>query len=254
LTDLEFGDAVVVGNGPDGVITEAFERKRLADALACIQDGRFAGHQLRGLRADYDFVWLVIEDEVRANPSTGILQRRYESRTQAKKRGRTHTRSEGRWIDAMFGSKSTMMYRDFMHWLLSMRRKGGIDDFAFTRSAEETASLIWTVNTWRQKDWRQHKSCDVFNRSAGVRASVLFTPPLVAEITGRLREVGWETATAIADKYACMEDFAALRATERELAQIVVTTRKDGAQVRLGPVLAKSIVEQWKARRGQRGR
>lgn len=250
LTDLEFADAVVIGNGPDGVVTEAFERKRLSDALACLQDGRFAGHQLRGLRADYDFVWLVIEDEIRADPRSGVLQRRYESRVKTKRRN--VTRSEGRWVDALFGSKSTMMHRDFMHWLLTMRRKGGIDDFAFTRNAEETAQLIWTVNTWRQKEWRQHKSCEVFNRSAGVKSTALFTPPIVAEITGRLRDVGWHAALAIADRYKRPEDFAALRATEAELASLVVTTRKDGVKVKLGKVLAKSIVEQWKTQRGKR--
>src|SRR5688572_2290800 len=68
LTELEYGDAVIVGYGPDGPVTEAFERKRLSDALSCLMDGRFAAHQLRGLRNDYDFVWLVIEDEIRADP------------------------------------------------------------------------------------------------------------------------------------------------------------------------------------------
>lgn len=230
LTDLEFADAVVVGNGPDGPVTEAFERKRLGDALACLQDGRFAGHQLRGLRNDYDFVWLVIEDEIRADPRTGILQRRYEQRVKGKRRGTTRT--EGRWVDAMFGAKSTIMWRDFMHWLLSMRRKGGVDDITFTRNAKETADLIWTVHTWRQKKWSAHKSVDVFNRSQDRPGSILFRPSLVAEIAGRYDGIGYEKALAISDKFKTPADF--IGATISELMAI------DG----IGKKLAESIVRQ----------
>jgi ERCC4-type nuclease len=249
LTDLEFADAVVVGNGPDGPVTEAFERKRLADALGCLQSGRFAGHQLIGLRECYEFVWLVIEDEIRADPRTGILQRRYEQRVKGRRKG--SGRVEGRWIDAMFGAKSTIMHRDFMHWLLSMRRKGGIDDFYFTRNAQETADLIWTVHTWRQKQWGQHKSVNVFNTSQHAKHTMLFKPPFVMEIAGRYTDVGYDTALAIADRYSCAEDFykAAIAGRVSELAEIVVTTRKDGVDVRLGKKLAQSIVNQTKQRR-----
>lgn len=234
LTDLEFGDAVVVGNGPDGPVTEAFERKRLADALACVQSGRFAAHQLIGLRESYDYVWLVIEDEIRADPRSGILQRRYEART-TRKRGRG-TRTEGRWVDAMFGAKSTMMWRDFWHWLLSMRRVGQIDDFAFTRSAGETAELIWTVNTWRQKDWKQHKSTKVFNR-AHDHGGLLFRPPLVAEVAGRYDGVGYEKALAIAQKFESVQSFTC--ATVKELMTV------EG----IGKKLAESIYEQTRKAR-----
>ncbi len=249
-TDLEYGDAVVVGNGPDGPVTEAFERKRLADALTCLRDGRFAAHQLIGLRNSYEFVWLVIEDEIRADPRSGILQRRYEQRVKSRRRN-SATRVEGRWVDAMFGAKSTIMHRDFMHWLLSMRRKGGIDDFYFTRNAQETADLIWTTHTWRQKDWKQHKSLNVFNTSQHARQTMLFKPPFVMEIAGRYKDVGSDTALAIADRYASAEDFykAAIAGKVDELAGIVVTVRKDGAEVRLGKVLAQSIVNQTKQRR-----
>lgn len=258
LTSLEFGDAVVVGNGPTGPITEAFERKRLADVLSCIRDGRFAGFQLKGLRSDYDFVWLVVEDEIRAHPTTGILQRRFESRVSrvksTRRRGARNTHTEGRWVDAMFGAKSTMMWRDFMHWLLTMRRKGGIDDFTFTRNARETADLIWIVHTWRQKKWKQHKSCDVFNTSQDHKGLVLFRPTgvtkLIMETARPYEGVGYDTAMAIAHHFEGVEDF--IRASAEELAEIVVTEREDGAKVRLGKVLAKSIVEQRKMRRSRR--
>jgi ERCC4-type nuclease len=235
LTDLEYGDAVVVGYGPDGPVTEAFERKRLGDAMTCIQDGRFAGRQLRGLRESYEFVWLVIEDEIRADPRSGILQRRYEQRVKTAKGRRS--RVEGRWVDAMFGAKKTMMYRDFMHWLLSMRRKGGIDDWAFTRNAQETADLIWTTHTWRQKKWSQHKSVNVFNTSAANKRTMLVRAPFVAEVAGKYDGVGWDRAMAIADRFASVEDFA--RATVEQLVEI------DG----IGKKLAASVVRQTKMRR-----
>lgn len=242
LTDLEFADAVVTGNGPNGPETEAFERKRLSDVLACLQDGRFAGHQLRGLRRDYDFVWLVIEDEIRADPRTGILQRRYETRVPKKRRNGSvgaGSRVEGRWVDAMFGAKSTITWRDFQHWLLSMRRKGGVDDIYFTRSAQETADLIWTVNTWRQKKWTAHKSVDVFNRSADIKRGLLFSPPLVAEVAGRYDGIGYDKALAISEHFRTPHDF--ISATVAELQAV------DG----IGRKLAESIVRQSNERRAK---
>lgn len=250
LTSLEYGDAVFVGNGPDGTtVTEAFERKRLGDALACIQDGRFAGSQLRGLRDSYDFVWLIIEDEIRAHPQTGILQQRKLVRNA--KRRRKDADPPGYWCDAMFGARSTMMWRDFMHWLLSMRRVGGIDDFTFTRNAEETAAFIYNVYTWRQKPWRAHKSCDVFNKAHDVdrKSPRLVTPYFTSVIAGKFDKVGYDAARAIGSHFESPDDF--WRAGEEELAEIVVMTRKDGAAVRLGQVAAKSIVEQRRAKRAR---
>lgn len=241
LTDLEYADAVVIGNGPDGSVTEAFERKRLSDALSCVRDGRFAGHQLPGLRSDYDFVWLVIEDEIRADPKTGVLQRRRTSSTPSRNR-RSRVDASGYWCDALFGAKSTMMWRDFMHWLMTMRRKGGIDDFIFTRNAQETADLIWMVNTWRQKNWTAHKSCDVFNRAQDVGRSVpvMFKPSFTMEIAGKFDGIGYDKAAAIADRFDSADAF--WHATVGELMTV------DG----IGKKLAQSIVEQRRAKRGKR--
>jgi hypothetical protein len=73
----------------------------------------------------------------------------------------------------------------------------------------------------------------------------------VMEIAGRYTDVGYDTALAIADRYSCAEDFykAAIAGRVSELAEIVVTTRKDGVDVRLGKKLAQSIVNQTKQRR-----
>lgn len=248
-TKLEFGDAVVVGNGPTGPCTEAFERKRLKDSLDCLQTGRLAGHQSIGLRDSYDFVWLVIEDEIRKHPETGRLQR-VTGRQPLYRRVRGKRVVVGEeifWSDALFGKSSTITWRDYWHWLLSRLRIDGFDDIAFTRNAQETADLIWTTYTWRQKDWKAHKSHKVFNRAHRMKTTMLFKPPLVAEIAGRYKDVGFDTAIAIADRYASPMEFAC--ATAHDLAQLVVTERKDGAKVRLGKQLAESIVRQTKERR-----
>ena len=251
LTDLEFGDAVVVGNGPDGPVTEAFERKRLDDAMQCVDTGRFAGGQLIGLREAYDVVWLVIEDEIRANPDNGLLQRVFKREIVFVKNGVYCEKVF--WSDVKVGKRRRTTWRDFYHWLLSMRHVGGVDLIAFTRNARETADLIWTVNTWRQKDWKQHKSTKVFNRAHGVKGSALFKPPRVMEFAGRFDGIGYDTAAAIADRYASLEEFFedvihSNTVTDR-LAKLVVTTRKDGVKVRMGRKDAESIVQQTKQRR-----
>jgi ERCC4-type nuclease len=257
LTDLEYADAVVIGNGPDGsVVTEAFERKRLSDVLSCIRDGRFAGRQLRGLRRDYDFVWLIIEDETRGHPETGVLQRVTSRQPMYRKIGsrRVVVGEEVRWSDALFGAKSTYAWRDYQHWLLSMRRKGGIDDWTHTRSAVETAKFIYTTYTWRQKRWDQHKSVDVFDRSRDSKCGMLYTPSgvtkTIMDVARSFKDVGFDTASAFAEYYNSPDDF--WRAPASELAEIVVTVRKDKVPVRVGRVLAESIVRQRMARRGKK--
>ena len=59
--ELPFGDAMFAGHGEQGDCTVGIEHKRLSDVVASMKDRRLSGHQLRGLWASYDYVWLVVE-------------------------------------------------------------------------------------------------------------------------------------------------------------------------------------------------
>lgn len=61
---LDFGDIAFTGRGvKDTPIDVGIEHKKLDDIVACCRDGRFAGHQLPGLRKDYQHAWLMIEGQ-----------------------------------------------------------------------------------------------------------------------------------------------------------------------------------------------
>lgn len=61
-TTLDYGDFAFSGRGANDVPVDiAVEHKTLADIAACCRDGRFAGHQLPGLRKSYSHSWLMVE-------------------------------------------------------------------------------------------------------------------------------------------------------------------------------------------------
>jgi ERCC4-type nuclease len=50
-TTLDFGDVAFTGRGPNNTPLDiGIEHKQVADIVACCRDGRFAGHQLPGMR------------------------------------------------------------------------------------------------------------------------------------------------------------------------------------------------------------
>lgn len=52
-----------------GEIAIGIERKKIPDILQCIQDGRFAGHQLPRLIESFDVRWLVVEGSWKNQPA-----------------------------------------------------------------------------------------------------------------------------------------------------------------------------------------
>ncbi len=73
-TTLDYGDLAFEGRGAKNTsVLVGIEHKRLADIVACIRDGRFSGHQLPGMRKTYEFSWLMIEGEWRADPASGLI-------------------------------------------------------------------------------------------------------------------------------------------------------------------------------------
>ncbi len=76
LTQLSFGDCAFVGQGPDHRSLDiGIEYKQLGELVTSIRDGRFAGHQLPGMRKMFDHSWLVVEGEWRAGPQGQMLQK-----------------------------------------------------------------------------------------------------------------------------------------------------------------------------------
>src|ERR1035437_3942143 len=68
LVELAFGDIAFEGKGLNGTpLNVGVELKRLGDLVSSLRTGRLAGHQLPGLLRTYDYAWLLVEGQWRAN-------------------------------------------------------------------------------------------------------------------------------------------------------------------------------------------
>ena len=68
LVELAFGDIAFEGKGPNGTtLNVGVELKVLGDLINSLRTGRLAGHQLPGLLKTYDYTWLLVEGQWRAN-------------------------------------------------------------------------------------------------------------------------------------------------------------------------------------------
>ena len=144
LSRLEYGDVSFIGNGPSGMVSVGIEYKRTSDAIACMTNGRFAGHQLPGLMQTYQQYWLLIEGMVRCgqgNGSEGVLQ---------------VFCWPDRWRDYQQGSRY-IMWREYQHWLMSLQQMAGVK-VAYTSSLKESAAWVGALYSWWSKEWREHKS------------------------------------------------------------------------------------------------
>ena len=151
LTTLEFADCMFVGGGEgDMPIFVGIEIKTIKDALSCIMNGRFAGHQLPGLVKEYDVVYLLLEGLYKAD-GEGMLQV-----------------PAGRgWRAVRLGHRS-FMWRDFESWLTSMENMGNVR-VRRARDRKETVGLIRCLHKWwTRKDWGEHKAHLVPNKAHSV--------------------------------------------------------------------------------------
>ena len=131
LIRLEYADAAFLGRGIDDVpISIGIERKRIHDLITSMTTGRLSGHQLPGLHASYDIVYLVVEGLWRPNPSDGILE----------------TAKAKHWEPIRFGSRSYMA-KDIYKYLNTLRICSGIR-ICRTGTLRETAQLILSLYQW----------------------------------------------------------------------------------------------------------
>lgn len=217
VTRLDYGDAAFPGNGPQGPLYIGIEIKAITDALSCMTDGRFSGHQLPGLVRTYDRTWLVLEGHIYPRYSDGILQ----------------VGTPGKRKPVGFGRRC-FMYRDLDNWITSMENCAGLR-VRRTVDRVETARFIADSYGWWSKEWSEHKSHLAFDES-GPDAALLVRPSLLRRIAAQLPGVGFGKSGAVASKFRDVEHM--VQAGVGEWQEI------DG----IGEVLAKKC---WGALRGK---
>lgn len=209
---LEYGDFAFSGNGPDGPVDIGIERKGLLDFLQSMTTGRLSGHQMVGLTARYDWVYLLVEGIWRPDKDSGILQR---------------INRRGRWVAAAQG-KRRFMARDVYNFINTLQIFCNVITVT-TSSRWETGKWLDANHGWWQKEWGRHKSHLQFHKP--VTHAHLSKPNLVTRIASQFDGVGWDKAKKIGAHFG-IQDF--MGASEEELMEI------DG----IGAKIAQSIIKQ----------
>lgn len=211
LCRLPFGDAAMAGQAPYGDI--GVEIKKTRDALQCMCDGRFAGHQLPGLVSSYGLVWLVIEGTYGVDFESGIM---------------TTSGRGGKRLPLTLG-KRQFSYKEFDHWLLTMEVRGGMK-IKRTTSRTETARFLVDLMTWWEKPLDKHKSHLAFHETRPDGA-LLVPPTLVRKVAAQLPGIGWVRSGPVAQRFTTVAEMA--NASEAEWLEI------DG----IGKGIAKMLVQ-----------
>ena len=198
VTHLDYADCSFVGF-TDRPVTIGVELKKLADILQCIETGRWAGGQLPGLIATYDYIYLVIEGIWRAG-TDGILE----------------TMLYGNWRPIAFNRRK-WMYRDFVKFLLTQATCGGVTVWQ-TGTRDETARFIAGLYDWWQAGTDAHTSHLAFDRTVQVnlRAHAAKTGgvnllgermqvSLLRRIAAELPGVGVERSAAVAEHFPSIQ-------------------------------------------------
>jgi ERCC4-type nuclease len=195
---LEYGDACFTGNGPHGPVAVGVEVKKVHDALQCMTDGRFAGHQLPGLVRTYDRVWLVLEGRFTVDFSSGLLL------------------AEGRRRKEISHGTRRFMYRDLDNWLTTMESCAGVR-VRRTTDRVETARCLADLYGWWAKPFHDHKAHLALHTDAPDVA--LFSRPSFARmVAAQLPGVGFKKSQAVVQKFGTVVEM--VNAEESEWATI----------------------------------
>lgn len=180
---LPFGDFSFEGNGPKGRCMVGIERKRLRDLLCCIQDGRFAAHQLPGMIDAYDFTYLLVEGKWSIDPKT-------EELIEVGKDG---------WRPVHLGPSHVFQYRELDNYLNTIATMSSCRIKKSTCPAESCAQITNLYNWWNGKTWGQHQSLKVLRKEPPKFS--FYKPTIVQRMAAELPGIGYEKSSAVASRF-----------------------------------------------------
>lgn len=186
LTRMAFGDVAFMGWAQNGTpVSVGLELKKLDDVIACIESGRFAGHQLPGLIQSYDHIWLLVCGSWYGRRADGVLLTK-----------RINHRGQEYWVEAG-GGRRRWMARDLESWLISMEILGGIRVHR-VEDWQEGAQWIKTVANWFSRD--DHKSHKVLFQGKHLYPdqALLAKPTLARRIAAELPLVAEKRSADVA--------------------------------------------------------
>jgi ERCC4-type nuclease len=201
VTELEFGDVAIMGNGPDGPVTVGIERKRIRDLVNSIASGRLVGHQIPGMMKDYHKSYLLIEGQFRAHRITKEIE----------------TLAGRVWKEASMG-KNKIRWRDLWMFLNSLSVMTGVVVY-HCMGMKETVDLITTLDEWWSKDWDKHKGHLAMYKTTQTGPYMsLRKPTLLRRMASELPGIGFGRSKAVEELFKTVP--AMLSATEEEWLEV----------------------------------
>jgi ERCC4-type nuclease len=191
VTTLTYGDFAFQGIGDAGVpVPIGIERKTIEDFTASMWSGRLPGHQLPGLLACYDDVWIVLEGVWRTDYNTGAVQ---------VPRGK---RNAWRTIEA---GPQVLTQKGLEAMMLTLELRGGVR-FRHTRSKVETGRFLASLYRW----WMEGAGAAGHHshlRLSSTRAdkALLHTPSLCRVMAAQLPSIGWGKSGPVARAFKTTE-------------------------------------------------
>lgn len=141
--ELQFGDAMWTGNGPDGegTLTVGLERKKTRDLVNSMRDRRLGGLQAPGVASTYDIRYLIVEGISRCGP-TGALE---------ELRGRD-------WRPVSGSKQQPVLWTEVDHFLSSLEEFFGFRIKQTNNERESAAFIVSRYKYWTEKRYDQHRS------------------------------------------------------------------------------------------------
>ncbi len=206
LGRLEYGDASFLGKGPDNLpFLIGAERKTLKDLAKSMETGRLQGHQLPGLLASYNVVYLIVEGICRTGDDDRIEECSFNQ-----------------WRSLGITDKALDFFINSLGVLAHV-------EIRQTTAPRRTAKLIHHIYQWWQKGWEEHKGHLGFALNLPPTLQ-LKKPSLLRRIAKELPGIGWERSKAVESYFGSIE-------------RMVMAKEEDWKEVKgIGNSLSKQLV------------
>ena len=200
LCRLESGDALIVGNGPDGKLLIGVEVKSITDLISSMSTGRLQATQIPAMLEEFDISWLLHYGRYRPSSVTGGLQ----------VLGKNNA-----WRNYSIGSRP-VPYGYVESMLLTLSALG----IKIKRVSTEAEAARWigVLSRWWQKDWKEHKGMRAFDKSRdlGLLPHMNQGEALRAKVAAQLPGIGFERALLVAKHFHSVSDMVQASVAEWE--------------------------------------
>ena len=212
---LVAGDAMVIGQGPDGEMSVGVELKTPTDAATSAISGRLS-EQLRRMTHHYDRSFLLIHGvfECGSNGEMRVLR-------------------HGRGFTTIKHGREPYLWAHLQSLILTARMKAGVITNVMT-NRNEAAAWLRLLEYWLSKPWEKHRGLDLIHEPG-----VAYKSPAddtVFRVAMQMPGVGVERAISINKSFPSVKEM--VEATPEQWATI------EG----IGPVIAREV---YRALRGR---